>query len=516
MKKLLLIILTFLAAVNISMAGSSDVREALGQLDAYIKNSSRYVSEKNAKISQIQEELSKKGSQDFELNYALFDEYKSFKFDSAYFYAKNTLDLAQKSGNKDELVRARCSKAFCYLSSGLFLEAFYEMSLIDPQDVSPTLKDKYFALYNRLYYDASEYNNAQDWSIEYSRIGDQYADSVMFVVPIDSHKHLFMEAIKSLRNGKNEESIVLYKKILSDFEIDEHYKAIINSSIGGAYRALGQTDSAIVYLAKAAINDIISSTKETTALYRLAEIMYDREEYKKADEYIHIALADAEIYDARHRKLSINPLIPHIEEARFEAVRRQRNYLTVIVILCFGIIGLLVMAYITFDRHRKTIEQRNRQLQEANSIKEEYIGNTFFLNSEYITDLEQLFETINRKLSDNQYDDLKNLCKQSAVNKKRELMYKSFDKCFLKIFPSFVREYAKLFPAGYIDESADTLTSEMRIFALMRLGITDAEKISKFLNYSVHTVYTYKTRAKNKAIVDNDEFENRIKSFEIG
>ena len=102
------------------------------------------------------------------------------------------------------------------------------------------------------------------------------------------------------------------------------------------------------------------------------------------------------------------------------------------------------------------------------------------------------------------------------MNKKRELMYKSFDKCFLKIFPSFVREYAKLFPFGCIDESADSLTSEMRIFALMRLGITDAEKISKFLNYSVHTVYTYKTRAKNKAIVDNDEFENRIKSFEIG
>ena len=95
-------------------------------------------------------------------------------------------------------------------------------------------------------------------------------------------------------------------------------------------------------------------------------------------------------------------------------------------------------------------------------------------------------------------------------------MYDSFDKCFLKIFPSFISEYAKLFPEGYVDESADVLTNEMRIFALMRLGITDAEKVSKFMNYSVHTIYTYKTRAKNKSIVGNDEFEKRIKAFEIG
>lgn len=396
------------------------------------------------------------------------------------------------------------------------MEAFYEMMHIDPADVSPALKDKYFALYNRLYFDASEFNDAKDWSSEYAGKSAQYADSIIAIVPKGSHKYLFMEAQKSVRNGMHEEGIRLYKGVLSAFDVEEHNKAIINSSIGGAYRALGQTDSAIVYLAKAAINDIVSATKETTALYRLAEIMCEQEEYKRADRYIHIALTDAEIYDARHRKLSINPILPHIEDARFKSVRRQRNYMAVIIVLCLGIISLLAMAYITFERHRKHTEQRNRQLQEANSIKEEYIGNTFYLNSEYISDLEKLYEAINRKLSDNQYEDIKNLCKQSSVNKKREIMYKSFDKCFLKIFPSFISEYAKLFPPGHINAEADSLTSEMRIFALMRLGITDAEKISNFLNYSVHTVYTYKTRAKNKAIVDNEEFENRIKSFEIG
>lgn len=95
-------------------------------------------------------------------------------------------------------------------------------------------------------------------------------------------------------------------------------------------------------------------------------------------------------------------------------------------------------------------------------------------------------------------------------------MYESFDKCFLKIFPSFVREYASLFHEGRIDPNSTTLSSEMRIFALIRLGITDSERIARFLNYSVHTIYTYKTRVKSKSIVSNEEFEARIKAIEIG
>ena len=165
---------------------------------------------------------------------------------------------------------------------------------------------------------------------------------------------------------------------------------------------------------------------------------------------------------------------------------------------------------------RIKLQKKSRQLQEANRIKEEYIGHSFYVNSEFIAEVEELYKTINQKISARQYEDLRDLSKQAKVNKKRESMYESFDKCFLNIFPSFVNEYAKLFPEGYIDPNATSLTSEMRIFALIRLGINDSEKIARFLNYSVHTIYTYKTRVKTKSIVDNDEFEKRIKAVEIG
>ena len=516
MKHLFVTLFMFFTLVNASAAGSSPVQDILLKLDAYIESGDKYVAEKEDRIHKLREELSKTSWQDYQLTYALFDEYKSYKFDSAYFYANNCLKLAQKSGSRDRLVQSHCAVAFCYLSSGLFHESFDEMSKVDVSGVDSEIKAQYYALANRLYYDASDFNNAENWSHEYTRKGTMYADSLMQIVPEEKYEYQFAVAQREIKHWHYDQCIELYQSILRNHDVSEHDKAIINSSIGGAYLALGQKDSSVVYLAKAAINDIVSATKETTALYRLAEMLCEQNDPHRAYIYINVALEDADFYNARHRKLSINPILPIIERARFEVVARQRNYMAIILILCVGIIALLVTMFIIYGKQRGKIERRNRQLKEANKIKEEYIGHSFYVNSEFITEFEELFSTINMKLAAHQYDDVRDMCKQSKVKKKRESMYDSFDKCFLKIFPSFISEYAKLFPEGYVDESADVLTNEMRIFALMRLGITDAEKVSKFMNYSVHTIYTYKTRAKNKSIVGNDEFEKRIKAFEIG
>ena len=229
-----------------------------------------------------------------------------------------------------------------------------------------------------------------------------------------------------------------------------------------------------------------------------------------------MALEDADFYNARHRKLSINPILPIIEQAQLEVMTRQRNLMGLLVLLCVVTVILVVVALMLFRRQHKQLIRKRSQLVEANRIKEEYIGYSFYINAEFISEFEELYKTISQKIAARQYDDLRDLSKLSKINKKRESMYESFDKCFIRIFPSFVREYASLFPEGMVDPNATELTSEMRIFALIRLGITDSERISKFLNYSVHTIYTYKTRAKNKSIVGNEEFEKRIKNVEIG
>jgi DNA-binding NarL/FixJ family response regulator len=80
-------------------------------------------------------------------------------------------------------------------------------------------------------------------------------------------------------------------------------------------------------------------------------------------------------------------------------------------------------------------------------------------------------------------------------------LYFSFDKVFLKLFPDFVTFFNSLFDERdrIVLKEGQLLNTELRIFALIRMGISDTEKIAKILNYSVNTIYAYKTRVKSKS-----------------
>jgi hypothetical protein len=196
--------------------------------------------------------------------------------------------------------------------------------------------------------------------------------------------------------------------------------------------------------------------------------------------------------------------------------------LLAIVILLFGT-WIIRRQMRKLQEARRIIEQRNQEMQlandklcEANAIKDEYIGRTFYINAEYINKVEKLYKTIDRKIAARQYEDLRSTLKESTLNAERNSMFADFDETFLKLFPDFVRQFNLLFDEKdrRLPKDEKSLTSEMRIFALIRLGITEIERIANFLDYSVYTIKTYKTRVKNKSIVDNDLFEQRI--MEIG
>ena len=126
--------------------------------------------------------------------------------------------------------------------------------------------------------------------------------------------------------------------------------------------------------------------------------------------------------------------------------------------------------------------------------------------------MEKLYKAIDRKIALHRYEDIRSSLKEEELVDERKSMFVDFDETFLKLFPHFVEKYNELFDE--IDqkepESPQRLTTEIRIFALIRLGITDSDRIASFLNYSVHTINTYKTRVKNRSKVDNKLFEQRI------
>jgi DNA-binding CsgD family transcriptional regulator len=163
------------------------------------------------------------------------------------------------------------------------------------------------------------------------------------------------------------------------------------------------------------------------------------------------------------------------------------------------------------DSNEKLVET-NHQLVDSNKIKEEYVTYYFNTTAEYISRLEHLKKTMEMKLLTKKPEELRFVAESINIKKERDELYHNFDKVFLKLFPDFVTVFQSLFKEEdkiHLKEG-QLLNTELRIFALMRMGINDNEKISKILDYSVTTIYTYKTRIRSKSTVPNDEFDKRI------
>lgn len=237
------------------------------------------------------------------------------------------------------------------------------------------------------------------------------------------------------------------------------------------------------------------------------------------------SLANANFYGARQRVIEVSSVLPIIEQDRYKIMQGQRNAIAMAaIIFILFVIGLLMAGWFIrrqmiklkkaqalIARRNQQLEVKNEQLEEVNKIKDEYIGRSFYINSEYINKVEKLYRSIDRKISMHRFEDLRSSLKESELGEERKSMFVDFDETFLKLFPHFIERYNELFDEPnqkLLDRKQ--LTTEMRIFALIRLGINDSERIASFLNYSVHTINTYKTRVKNRSHIDNDKFERHI------
>ena len=155
----------------------------------------------------------------------------------------------------------------------------------------------------------------------------------------------------------------------------------------------------------------------------------------------------------------------------------------------------------------------NIQLSESNLIKEEYIAQFFDICSSYIYKLEDFKKTLNNKAKNKQLEELYKILKSNdLVDKEFEELYINFDKIFLNLYPNFISEFNKLLidEEQVIPKANELLNTELRIFALIRLGITDSVKIASFLRYSLSTIYNYRTKTRNKAAVSRDDFEAMV------
>ncbi|GHT62475.1 hypothetical protein FACS189451_06910 [Bacteroidia bacterium] len=518
MKKLI----TILILLSLAFPNCFAKPASLDSLDYYISQQAQYDRQKETRIQGIKKKIAANHN-DKLLLYAsyleLFEEYRSYIYDSAYVCVEKLMEISSELNDPDKITSSQVKLGFCYLSSGLFKEAFDVLAVIHVSNCSTETKIDYYTYTSRLYYDLGDYNNSPEFRKLYNEIGNSIIDSAIALLPYNSPRYWATAGLKDMKSDNDRGAMEAFQKMIDSKNYSEHDLAIATSSLAYVLTLQEKNTEAEKYLIQAAIADIKSSTKETVALRNLAQLLYVKGDMSHAVIYIRQALNDASFYNARHRQLEIGAILPIIEGERINTVEKQRDKITTFFICISVLLFLLLVAlfYILKSRQRlriakQAIQDANDNLREANKIKDEYIGYFFSQNSEFIDKMKSLQKWVDQKVIAKQYDDLKNFPQNLNVRKEREALFERFDQIFLKLFPNFVNEFNQLLkPEERIQLKKDELlNTDLRIYALIRLGINDNEKIAQFLDYSVNTVYAYKTKIKGKACFPSDEFKRKV------
>jgi hypothetical protein len=499
------------------------------QLNATIDKRNDFDAEKLKRINKLQQDLNDAGP-DLKARYAiylsLYQEYKSFNYNEAFQYAQKIQQAAYQLRDREKIDVSRIKFGFIFLSSGMFKEVFDSLRVVNVKQLDTASRKEYYCLMGRAYYDLSDYDKEDYYTQLYNQRAGRYIDSATALCRPTSFEYIYYNGLKYLKSGNIAQAIVELKTLIGNHHLADHQFAITASTLSDIYIRESQPDGAIPLLIQAAMADVRSSTKETAAMTTLAQLLQQKGDVENAYIYIKQALDDADSYGARQRKIQVNAILPLIAAERINSVEGQRKalflYASSLTVLAFIIIAFAIIIYKQLQRLRKAdkiILQTNHDLQEsilkldeANRIKEEYIGYYFNLISEYIEKLDKFKRSVDNKITTKRFDDIRILVNNINLSKEREELFINFDKAFLKIFPNFVSAYNTLFtPENHVKLLPNQLlNTDLRIFALVRLGVHDTEKIAHILEYSVNTIYNYKARIKAKSLVENDEFEDAI------
>jgi len=543
MRERFLLLLLFL--FTIVAHAENPVDSLMDELDNTIEKRDQYLKKKQERITIIKKQMmTGDGSSNLLVRYSvsvqLFDEYKSFIYDSAFSYGRILLQTAYKLKDESIINDAKVKISFTLLSAGMFKEALDTLNSVQINTLTKESKIEYYAIFARTYYDLADYSNDNYFSDLYDKKGNEYLHQALDLCEPTSVRYLLLEGLQYMRLHDIARGIQTFQKVLKDPKLTQHETAIASSSLSYLYRLQNNPEKAKEFLARAAIADIIASIRETVAIRELAEVLYEEGKVDRSYKYVKVALEDAYFYGAKHRKIQIANLLPIIEGTQLEIVEGQKRDLfyylitaTILVIFIILFAIIIYQQYLNLDKAKfelttshKHLEETNSQLAEvnfklgetnnkledANKIKEVYIGSFFKIISEYIVKIEKFKNTLDRKISEKKIEDVRDLIKNMNLKPEREQLYLTFDKTFLKIFPGFVEQFNELFNPEdqFVLDEKQGLPTELRIFALIRLGITDTEKIAGILDYSVNTIYAYKTRMKNKSIVENEKFEEAL------
>lgn len=539
MNRLLILTLLFcLLACNRAELNSSDVTLALEQLDLKLAKAAEFEQFKEQRLLDIKSKAAG-SSMDEELYWLyddLYNEYNKYDLDSAACYLEKKQKVAERCGNESMILKSAIDAADKCVISGMYYEAMQITDMIDTTLLARhSLLPKYYHVMNSLYYGlayASDNKRLHDiYLIERSKYRDLLYDNL----GDNDIAKVYVKADMLIEARQYDMAMELLKESLSDENISTHDYAVVYYMIALTSRKLGDIEQAVIYYAQSACFDISTPIREYKSLYELAEVLYEYGDYERAYRYITRSTNDAKKANARLNQETIHSLLPIISYSYNNFIERN-NRLLVIMLICIGsLLILLIIVTLTVIKNQKRIAATERtvreaysevksvnerlqryihQLRESNEIKEVYISRYIDLCSDYIGRLEKYRSELRKLGKTGGMDAIQQELRSSSIIE-HELgeFYSQFDATFLDLFPDFIPQLNGLLqPDKQIDIKGkdNLLTTELRICALIRLGVTDSVKIAEFLRRSVSTIYNYRVKMRNAAVSNREEFEKEI------
>jgi len=525
---------------SVAVYGKDDLKSMSDYLNHIIDNKEQFTEQKEKEIASLKNLRVKEGSSleyEYEINLKLYNEYKKFKLDSAIYYAERNVQIAEIQDDESLKCKSNINLASVYSFSGKFLESQKILIALNPKSIPKELLPEYYDTYSRFY----EHYAAVSNQSKYYRLVEIYRDSLLSVLETSSYRYKTNIAHKYIGQRDTERATEILNGLLETESIDSPEYALITHYLGSIYGMKGNSILQKKYYTMSAIADIKNSIKENASFQRLALIYYEDGDISKAFKYTQSAIEDAVFSGVQFRTAEMSEFYSIINSA-YQAKEAKTNsklktYLVLISILSVFLILLVIYVYKQMKKLSRIKEElsatnekliglnekikgtnallneRNSELWESNHIKEQYIAQFFNLCSTYIDKMEDYRKNLYKLSINRQFEDLiKRLKSNSVVDNELEDLYRHFDIVFLSLYPTFVDDFnALLAEDEHITlKSEDLLNRELRIYALLRLGITDSTKIAGFLRCSMSTIYNYRTKMRNRAGTNRDDFEQLV------
>lgn len=537
----LLIYLLLLLTMPLTAQGKTDEKTLLDRIDKMIENDQYYQGIKEKELKHLKQQAYEAEDNQTRLQFldSIYHAYSAYRYDSAYAYMKQGLELAKKCHNTYYILCNQINQASILSVRGFYGTAENLLKSLNPDEMPYQLKLYYYFTFAWLYNYWASYAKNSDYAEEFHAQKKHYMTLLIQSFNENSKKSAYYNYLMGeyayLHSPTSKESLNHYLKALKMSPAKSRIHAMSAYGIARYYKNTGKFDLYEEYLVEASVSDGLCQLKETVALQKLAYYLFkkDASNSKRAAKYIQHTMEDAQFFNNQLRMMEISNILPVIASANQQAAERSRTrFLWGVIGVSVALVIIIILSLVNnrqknrLKKNKAEIEEQNRKQKEMNTqltelnqllietnIKRETYMRLFMdISAAYISKLSDYRKLVSRKIKANQTADLlKTLNTHKLEEEEAQMFYNRFDKAFMELYPGFVTELNKLLlPECQLEvPTTHDLTTEIRIFALMRLGVTDSQEIATLLHYSTQTIYNYKSGMRAKAI-NRDSFESDI------